>query len=499
MKKLFITSICFLSSLLSFSQEFDGVELRGDIKSTIDKFKQKGYTYQSTDNMLEPETKDKIAYAAMKGIFNNLPVDLIIFYVNLKNNNTKTFEFVVNLPEQKSWQALESMYFTYLSKLEAKYGTDEIKTERFLMAYAINGVGGKLKAVKEGKCDYSAWWVNKRMQYNITKSATIAIKYGEYEGSTAKNEYRQYVKDSLATIENEKKNIEIERKIWDRKSKCNCCFNKIENKTEVGLVNVGIVELFNLVKTRCFIDSMGFLVSKEPIKIRWKTVQGFDDLTNMSGIFDSTVVKLYKAPYDLQGFNFPESEADQISFKVRLNEKEIQGDTTYYIKTFVKVNDGIVVISDEDVVYKRGLTKNEIRENEFRRKQNEEKEKQEKEEMQMQIPLVETILNPSFSSNSLINLKTIISNISTAKVDTIGFLIDVKPELDINSSKKMIINRFEAEYDPKTNRFIKSQNQGMWSDINDLKEGVVYYYRAYAIGKKGIGYGEIGKFSIPKK
>jgi len=263
-KRLTILLALNLFLIIAYSQDFDGVELRQNHNKTISIFEAKGYKYLSTNYLNDPTTHDRIAIAQMKGVFNNLPINLYINYTYWTKEdglNSCVYEFIVEFPEQKTWPSLEEQYKNYKSKLEAKYGSNELTTEMFSLSYAMQGGGNKMKAVKDGKCQYESWWTDKRLTLKISSSASVAICYGMYDGSVAKELYQEFYKDSLDNIFYKNKAIELNNGCVGLPTFDKVKIEKSRDGEDGNKHDVLVLDC--KVNTHCPFTEGGFIISKD--------------------------------------------------------------------------------------------------------------------------------------------------------------------------------------------------------------------------------------------
>lgn len=161
MKKAIIIALLLCISTLSFSQQFDGINISGDFTSALNKFKAKGYV------VVKGEGNRYI----LSGSINSLPVEILI----LGTPKTRQFAKVtVWLPKKTNWESLKSNYQDWLELLTTKYGKPSSSYNFFKTPY-YEGDGYELTAVSSEKCVYAAYWID------ILQNMTLAISISEYQ------------------------------------------------------------------------------------------------------------------------------------------------------------------------------------------------------------------------------------------------------------------------------------------------------------------------------
>ena len=155
MKKLF-TILFSLVSVFSYSQSFNGVNISGNVESTIQQLKAKGYKYVK---ML-----DNVGYQLEETLAN----EQVELYVYFTPYTKQTAKFVIYFPEGSS----------YIGLLE----------------------GYELQAIKNEKGFVSSYWLNINncsMSLSISKYAQLKITY-ENDQNMSKLEEENKKKNLIA-------------------------------------------------------------------------------------------------------------------------------------------------------------------------------------------------------------------------------------------------------------------------------------------------------------
>ena len=169
MKQLITIAILFIS-INVFGQQFDGVNISGDLPTAISKYKAKGYTFEKfIDNG-----------AILKGKIAQTSIEIFIFVTP----KTKIiYKIVGYLDEDISWVSLKSTYNRFNEIITTKYGTADGDYQEFIKPY-YEGDGYELSAVGQEKVNYSAYWINKlglNIGIEISKFKQVKISYENYE------------------------------------------------------------------------------------------------------------------------------------------------------------------------------------------------------------------------------------------------------------------------------------------------------------------------------
>lgn len=168
--KQFITIAILFISINVFGQQFDGVNISGDLPTAISKYKAKGYTFEKfIDNG-----------AILKGKIAQTPIELFIF---VTPKTKKVYKVVGYLDEDISWVSLKGTYNRFHEIITNKYGTPDGNYEDFTTPY-YEGDGYELSAVGLEKVNYSAYWLNKlglNIGIEISKFKQVKISYENYE------------------------------------------------------------------------------------------------------------------------------------------------------------------------------------------------------------------------------------------------------------------------------------------------------------------------------
>lgn len=166
MKKYILILLITLSSILSYSQEFNGVLIDGDLPSVVSKMKAKNYTLRKyTENG-----------AIMDGKVGYNDVEVFIFTTP---KSKKVFRFSVYFPKKTTWSSLKGSYLDLLSSLTSKYGEPTNKGEIFKDPY-YEGDGYEMSAVAIEKVVYLAYWEyisNLFLSIEISKYSQVNIVY----------------------------------------------------------------------------------------------------------------------------------------------------------------------------------------------------------------------------------------------------------------------------------------------------------------------------------
>ena len=184
MKQLITIAILFIS-INVFGQQFDGVNISGDLPTAISKYKAKGYTFEKfIDNG-----------AILKGKIAQTPIELFIF---VTPKTKKVYKVVGYLDEDISWVSLKSTYNRFHDIITTKYGTPDGNYEDFITPY-YEGDGYEMSAVGLEKVNYSAYWLNKlglNIGVEISKFKQVKITYENYELMKIKREEQSQIESN---------------------------------------------------------------------------------------------------------------------------------------------------------------------------------------------------------------------------------------------------------------------------------------------------------------
>jgi len=165
MKQL-ILIISFFISVSAKSQQFNGVNISGDLPTAINSFKEKGYTTSKfiTNGVI------------MNGKVGNTEIELFLLTTP---KSKKLYKATVYLPTKETWYAIKQNYLDYLEVLTTKYGTPHQSYDFFSKPY-FEGDGYEMSALKLEKCTYSAFWLNvdnTSIVIQISKYNQVMISY----------------------------------------------------------------------------------------------------------------------------------------------------------------------------------------------------------------------------------------------------------------------------------------------------------------------------------
>jgi hypothetical protein len=166
MKKYILLLLITLSSIFSYSQEFNGVLVDGDLPSFVSKMKAKNYTLRK---YIENG-------AIMDGKVGYNDVEVFIFTTP---KSKKVFRLSVYFPKKTTWSSLKGSYLDLLSSLTSKYGEPTNKGEIFKDPY-YEGDGYEMSAVAIEKVVYLAYWEyisNLFLSIEISKYSQVNIVY----------------------------------------------------------------------------------------------------------------------------------------------------------------------------------------------------------------------------------------------------------------------------------------------------------------------------------
>lgn len=184
MKKQFLILLLFLSTNLTFGQEFLGIKVDGKLNDVVEKFKQKGL--KVTDGTT-PNVK------IMEGIVGDRNLEL---YINSTPTTKLVWSFSIYLPKQTLWTSLKSEYEEYLDLLTKKYGEPE-KTYNFFQSPYKEGDGDEMTAVAVEKCSYAAFWVKLNIGLNISRYKQITIIYQNETNSELYKKEKAEIKKAI--------------------------------------------------------------------------------------------------------------------------------------------------------------------------------------------------------------------------------------------------------------------------------------------------------------
>jgi hypothetical protein len=183
--KQFITIAILFISINVFGQQFDGVNISGDLPTAISKYKAKGYIFQKfIDNG-----------AILKGKIAQTPIELFIF---VTPKSKKVYKVVGYLDEDISWVSLKSTYNRFHEIIINKYGSPDGDYEDFITPY-YEGDGYELSAVGQEKVNYSAYWLNRaglNVGIEISKFKQVKISYENTELIKIKREEQSQIESN---------------------------------------------------------------------------------------------------------------------------------------------------------------------------------------------------------------------------------------------------------------------------------------------------------------
>lgn len=168
MKKLLIIAVCIVCKFSSFSQEFGGVHIGGDLNTVINNFKEKGMKFV--------KYAENNTCAFMKGTMSNIPMDFMILSTP---KTKKVFSLVVLFEQRNTFEFLKKEFDSYFGVLYENYGQpDEVNLD-FVSPFYL-GDGYELTALRAEKCDYSSIWRNHNganIELRISKFLRVQISY----------------------------------------------------------------------------------------------------------------------------------------------------------------------------------------------------------------------------------------------------------------------------------------------------------------------------------
>jgi hypothetical protein len=168
--KHLILVISLIISVSAFSQQFDGVNISGDLPTAINQYKAKGY------NTSKVITNGVI----MKGKIGNTEIELFLITTP---KSKKLYKATVYLPTKETWYSIKQNYQDYLEVLTTKYGTPHEFYEFFSKPY-FEGDGYEMSALGLEKCTFSAYWFkvdNTSILIQISKYKQVMIIYENNE------------------------------------------------------------------------------------------------------------------------------------------------------------------------------------------------------------------------------------------------------------------------------------------------------------------------------
>lgn len=166
MKKLF-TILFTLVSVFSYSQQFNGISISGNVTKTVEELKSKGFKFV--------KKIDDVAYE-MEGVVGMEKVELYVYFTPTSKLTSK---FVIYFPEKISYFTLLNDYNDYYDILSTKYGNASKRNFAFLSPYE-SGDGYELQAIKNEKGFVSSFWFainNCSISLSISKYAQLKITY----------------------------------------------------------------------------------------------------------------------------------------------------------------------------------------------------------------------------------------------------------------------------------------------------------------------------------
>ena len=169
MKHLIVIISLFIS-VSANCQQFDGVNISGDLPTAISSYKAKGYT---TSKII---TNGVI----MNGKIGNTEIELFLLTTP---KSKKLYKATVYLPIKDNWYSIKQNYQDYLEVLTTKYGTPHESYEFFSKPY-FEGDGYEMSALGLEKCTFSAYWLkieNTSIVIQISKYKQVMISYENNE------------------------------------------------------------------------------------------------------------------------------------------------------------------------------------------------------------------------------------------------------------------------------------------------------------------------------
>jgi len=148
MKTKFLTTVIFLTTIISFAQSqtsehlaFKGVPIDGTLAEYVSIMKQNGFTQIGTED----------GVALLKGDFASYK-GCIVGVATLKGKDLVN-KITVIFPTQESWSSLASNYFNLKGMLTEKYGQRSESIEEF-SSYEPKDDGSKMRQVHFDACKY---------------------------------------------------------------------------------------------------------------------------------------------------------------------------------------------------------------------------------------------------------------------------------------------------------------------------------------------------------
>ncbi len=182
MKQLILIISLFISVSV-FSQQFDGVNISGDLPSAISQYKAKGYT------LSKPITNGAI----LKGKIGNTEIELYLFTTP---KSKKVYKATIYLPIRETWYSIKQNYIDYLQVLTNKYGSPQQSYDFFSKPY-FEGDGYEMSALGLEKCTFSAYWLN-------IDNTSIVIEISKFK--QVKISYENNVNQKIASAERDEVN-----------------------------------------------------------------------------------------------------------------------------------------------------------------------------------------------------------------------------------------------------------------------------------------------------
>ena len=150
MKKIIITAILALATMISFAQtkssdhlSFKGVPIDGTLNEFVAKMKQSGFTLIGTEKGI----------ALLKGDFAGYK-DCTLGVASLKQKDLVS-KITVIFPERETWSSLSNNSFTLKEMLTEKYGEPSESVEIFQTYSEPKDDNSRMHEVKLDRCKYS--------------------------------------------------------------------------------------------------------------------------------------------------------------------------------------------------------------------------------------------------------------------------------------------------------------------------------------------------------
>lgn len=150
MKNVKLSVLLFVSVIMMnavFGQQFDGVNISGNLSTVVAKYKEKGYKFVESDGDA----------AFLTGKVGTKPIELYIFS---SPKSRVVYRVQIFFSKKNVWDDLTAEFDYMLDVLEEKYGQKSTEYKKFDKPY-YEGDGYEMTALGADKVTWKAFWLNK--------------------------------------------------------------------------------------------------------------------------------------------------------------------------------------------------------------------------------------------------------------------------------------------------------------------------------------------------